>query len=149
MKEVTDKIKCLYYIKDLRTDKIIYIGQTSDFNKRKRAHFCHKDQCIDEYMYNESRENFVMKIFTNIDTKDYSNEDLRKKEDELIIYYDTINNGFNKKRSGFISKNKNHVKEYMHNYNISHREEHKEYMKEYSKTEKWKEYWKKYYQEHL
>ena len=31
-----EKIKCIYYIKDLRTDTIIYIGQTTDFIRRKK-----------------------------------------------------------------------------------------------------------------
>lgn len=31
-----EKIKAIYYIKDLRTDKIIYIGQTKDFKQRKK-----------------------------------------------------------------------------------------------------------------
>ena len=30
-----EKIKCIYYIKDNRTDKIIYIGQTKDFKQRR------------------------------------------------------------------------------------------------------------------
>lgn len=83
MKEVTDKIKCLYYIKDLRTDKIIYIGQTSDFNKRKRANFCHKDQCIDEYMYNESRESISTFIFYTYLNLNYNNL-------VLILIYDLL-----------------------------------------------------------
>lgn len=37
-----DKIKCLYYIKDIRTDKIIYIGQTENYKQRKYCHFGHK-----------------------------------------------------------------------------------------------------------
>lgn len=123
-----EKIKCIYYIKDNRTDKIIYIGQTKDFKQRRNNHFYSKDnQPVDKYMFEEGRENFSMNIFEDIKTDDYTNEELRKKEDELIIQYDTINNGMNKIRSGLISKDK------------------KEYKKEYIKTEKSKEWYKQYY----
>lgn len=123
-----EKIKCIYYIKDNRTDKIIYIGQTKDFKQRRNMHFYSKDnQPVDKYMFEEGRENFSMNIFEDIKADDYTNEELRKKEDELIIQYDTINNGMNKIRSGLISKDK------------------KEYKKEYRKTEKSKEWDKQYY----
>ena len=122
-----EKIKAIYYIKDNRNDRIIYIGQTKNFKQRKKEHF-RKNICpIDLYMFNEGRENFSMEIFEYIDVNDYTDEDLRKKEDELILQYDTINNGMNKIRSGLISKDK------------------KEYKKEYIKTEKSKEWNKQYY----
>lgn len=31
--------KVIYGIKDLRTDQVIYIGQTKQFTERKRHHF--------------------------------------------------------------------------------------------------------------
>ena len=98
-----DKIKCLYYIKDIRTDKIIYIGQTINFKNRKYIHFGHKTQPVDEYMYNEGRDNFLMEIF-NIDCLNMTDEEILKKEDELILKYDSINNGFNINRGG-----RNHI----------------------------------------
>lgn len=155
-----EKIKCLYYIKDLRTDKIIYIGQTINFQKRKRSHFSHKDQPIDKYMYEEGRENFLMEIFNNVDCTNTAEDEILNKEDELILYYDTINNGYNKRRSGNITNN---IKEYEHNYHITYYQKLKEngyynteklknYIKEYRKSEKYKEYnkehCKKYYYEH-
>ena len=146
MEEVTNKIKCLYYIKDLRTDKIIYIGQTKDFNQRKNNHFRLNKNPIDKYMFENGRYNFSMEIFTNIDYSNITNEELRKTEDELIINYDTINTGFNRYRSGLITKNWNYYNEYMKQYHKT--EKYKEYNKEYHKTEKYKEYQKKYYQEH-
>ena len=32
-KSMEEKIKAIYYIKDLRNDRIIYIGQTNDFKR--------------------------------------------------------------------------------------------------------------------
>lgn len=146
MKEVTDKIKCLYYIKDTRTDKIIYIGQTIDFKRRKREHFGHIIQAVDLYMFENGRNNFSMEIFTNINTENYSNEDLQKKEQELILQYDTINNGYNKQKSGLITKDKDYKITYAkeHNETERRREYKKTYAKEHSQElkEKKKEYYK-------
>ena len=153
-----EKIKAIYYIKDLRTDKIIYIGQTINFQKRKRSHFSHKEQPIDKYMYEEGRDNFLMEIFNNVDCANMTEDEILNKEDELILYYDTINNGLNKLRSGLITKedgyekykrakyckeHREHVNEYNRKYSKS--EKRKEYNKEYKKSEKYKEYCKKYY----
>jgi hypothetical protein len=145
-----EKIKSLYYIKDNRTDKIIYIGQTINYKKRIYDHFYYKNKSkIDKHMFEEGRENFSMDMF-DIDCNNLTDEELRKKEDELIIQYDTINNGFNKNRSGLISKAKEYYKEMVKKYR--NQEKYNEYRKEYEKTEKrknyLKEYKKKYYQEH-
>ena len=142
-----DKIKCLYYIKDSRTDKIIYIGQTENYKQRKYCHFGHKKKPVDKYMYEEGRENFIMEKF-DIDCANMSNDERKRKEDELILQYDTINNGMNKIRSGLISKNDNyesfkHKRTYRNNI-----EHYREYHKQYKNTEKYKEYQKDYYQKH-
>ena len=137
-----EKITAIYYIKDLRTDKIIYIGQTINYKKRKRSHFGHKEQPIDKYMYEEGRENFTMELF-DIDCTNMAEEERKQKEDELILQYDTINNGYNKRRSGLITKtlNYNNIK----SKRFYHTEKCKQYLKEYYKTEKYKEYKKQYY----
>ena len=151
-----EKIKAIYYLKDLRTDKIIYIGQTKDFKERKRAHFRAKKCPIDKHMFEEGRENFSMNIFKDIDYLNITYEELKTKENELIKCYDTINNGWNKNRSGLISNN---TKEYQREYsktekykdhckekrnNEQYKEYQREYQREYSKTEKYKEYKKQY-----
>ena len=140
-----DKIKCLYYIKDIRTDKKIYIGYTTDYVLRKREHFGRKKQAIDLYMFNEGRDNFLMEIFTNIDFSVMTEDDFKKKEQELIEYYDTINNGYNKHRSGNIDNianrdnyikqyyidNKKHIIQRCTNNLKNNRERHNEYMRQY------------------
>ena len=145
-----DKIKCLYYIKDIRTDKIIYIGQTENYKRRKYHHFGQKERPVDKYIYEQGRENFTMERF-DIDCSNMSDNERKQKEDELIITYDTINNGFNKNRSGMISNNIEYYKEYLKNY-YKNTEYYKEYLKKYQKTEHYKEYKKQYqkdyYQKH-
>lgn len=135
-----EKIKCIYYIKDNRTDKIIYIGQTKDFKQRKYQHFGNNYiQIIDKYMFEEGRENFIMEKF-DIDCTNMTEDEMLQKEDELILQYDTINNGFNMLRSGLISK----TKEYDNQRSAKFRktEKHKEYIKNYHQIEKYKEYQK-------
>lgn len=126
-----DDIKCLYYIKDNRIDKVIYIGQTKNFENRKKKHFAQKDRSIDLYMFNEGRENFSMNIFSDIDCTNMSIEEILKKEDELIVYYDTINSGFNKQRSGgkwYGENRKDTVKNYYNNsYSKKYYDETREY----------------------
>lgn len=146
---MAEETKCIYYIKDLRTDKIIYIGQTKDFKQRQYDHFGSKDnQPIDKYMYEEGRENFTMEMF-DIDCTNMTFDERKAEEDKLILHYDTINNGFNKQRSGLISKDKNeYSKEYykhQREYNKSEKWKklHREYMREYYKSEKYKEYYLK------
>lgn len=146
---MADIIKCIYYIKDLRNENIIYIGQTVDFRERKNAHFSHKKRPIDKHMFEEGRDNFSMEIF-DIDCTNMTDEERKIKEDELILFYNTIDNGFNRYRSLNISKvedRKEYLKEYHKNYRST--EKRKEYMKEYHakyrSTEKRKEYMKEYH----
>ena len=140
-----EKIKCIYYIKDLRTDKIIYIGQTINFDGRKQHHFSHKKQPIDMFMFENGRENFSMEKF-DIDYTNITYEEIKKKEDELILQYDTINNGLNKYRSGFVSEDKEYQREYKKEYDKEYRKTEK--YKEYRKTEKYKEYQREYKKEY-
>lgn len=138
-----EKIKAIYYIKDLRNDKIIYIGQTTNFIGRKHEHFRKNDRPIDLYMYEEGRQNFSIEIF-DIDCTNMSDDERKNKEDELILQYDTINNGLNKKRSGLITKTEDYSALKIKRYRENNKEHCKEYNKEYRKTEKYKEYYKEY-----
>lgn len=168
-----DGIKCLYYIKDNRIDKVIYIGQTKNFEGRKKHHFYNKISHIDKYMYEEGRDNFSMKMFSDIDCTNMTDEERRIKEDELILQYDTIDNGFNKRRSGLISIDKlkycnekrrerkindpdykDKLKEYSKKSKLKNKEKNKEHIKEYKKQyyqkhkEEIRQYQKEQYQKH-
>lgn len=141
-----EKIKCLYYIKDKRTDKIIYIGFTTNFSMRKNEHFGRSgedEQPIDNYMFNEGRENFSMEIFKDIDVKDCNIKELREKEQYLIEYHNTIENGFNKHRSGNIAEN---FKSYQAQWYMENREYKLNKSKDYQKINRQKkaEYMREY-----
>lgn len=128
-----NKIKCIYAIKDKRLDKVLYIGQTKDFKQRKSRHFVGKSTPIDNYMYEQGRDIFEMLILEEL-SDNISIEELRNKENEYILKYNTIENGLNKWRSGNISFDK---REY-------NREYYREYNREYRKSEKFKEYNREY-----
>lgn len=135
-----EKIKCIYYIKDNRTDKIIYIGQTIDFKGRKAHHFKSKKTPIDKHMFEEGRKNFSMLPF-DIDVAEYNRDELKNKENELILYYNTIEEGFNCCRSGIYNIDNDYeyrkkyrdeyMKEYRKEYYLNHIEYFKEYYKHY------------------
>lgn len=137
-----EKIKCVYYIRDVRNNKIIYIGKTINFENRKKCHFSDKRNSIDKYMFEEGRENFEILPFDDIDYINTSDDELLKKENELILYYDTINKGFNKRRSGNIFKDnpREYYKEYYKVYNKELYRNNSDYRKRRS------EYHKEYYQ---
>jgi len=120
-----EKIHCIYGIKDLRNNKVIYIGQTRNFKQRNHDHFARKKCPIDKYIFEQGRENFEMYILKKL-SDDISKEDILKMEDDYIKNYNTIESGLNKRRSGNITKD----------YNKYHRE--------YNKSEKWKEYKREY-----
>ena len=124
-------MKTTYFIKDKRIDKIIYIGQTKNFKKRKSQHFSHTKQPVDLYMYEQGRDNFVMdKLQEYPDTM--TDDELRKIEDELILKYNTIEDGLNKWWSGNIKRD-------------NYQEYHTTQMIEWRKTEKYNLWCKDYY----
>ncbi len=89
--------KVIYGIKDLRTDQIIYIGQTKQFTERKRHHFKDNTQVVDKYITSEGPENFDMFIIEEISDP---NIVILSRENYYINLYNTIDFGFNKHLSG-------------------------------------------------
>ena len=149
-------MKTIYYIKDKRIDKIIYIGQTKDFKNRKAVHFSLTKQPVDLYMYEQGRDNFEVSVLEDF-SDDITKEEMQNKEQYYIDLYDTINTGFNKNRSGNISFDiKEYNRVYLKDYHKS--EKYKEYIREYNREyyreyrennkEQWYEYHKSYYQLH-
>jgi hypothetical protein len=82
-------------------------------------------------MYEQGRDNFVMDKFQEYpDTM--TDDELRKIEDELILKYNTIEDGLNKWRSGNIKRD-------------NYQEYHTTQMIEWRKTEKYDLWCKDYY----
>lgn len=156
MKKIEYKGLCIYGIKDLRSDKIIYIGKTVNFKHRMQQHFTpstakkHESAKILQEIGKDNLDYELLEIFDN-DTVD--DTELRKLEDLYILKYDTINNGLNKYRSGLIEKTD--IKTYNKIYKSEHKEHYKEWGKKYMKqyyqnnketiNKKRKEYHRQYY----
>ena len=134
-----NKIKCIYAIKDKRNDKVIYIGQTGNFKKRKSEHFSDKRRSVTKYMFEQGRENFEMNILEELN-EDISKEEMRNKEQYYIDKFDTHNNGFNIINSGNISLNKQEYRKIIRETDKS-----KEWYKNYTQTEKFKNYQVEYH----
>ena len=129
-----NKVKGIYAIKDKRSDKVIYVGQTKDFQDRKRRHFRikEKERPIDNYMFYQGKDNFEMYTIEELN-KDMSLEEIRNKEQFYIEKYNTIIEGFNKQRSGTAYTCMNeHRKQYLINYYL--REEYKKKHREQCKN---------------
>lgn len=117
-----NKICCIYAIKDKRSDKVLYIGQTKNFKNRRKVHFSNTKykRPMDQFMYNEGYDNFEMYVLEEL-PDDTTLEEMRNKEQFYIDKFDTFNNGLNKRRSGNISA------------------DWKEYCRELERTDKYKE----------
>ena len=106
-----EKIKCIYAIKDKRSDKVLYIGQTKDFKRRKNEHFKDIEQPIDNFMLQNGRDNFEMYVLEEIN-EDISLNEIKNKENFYINKFDTYNNGFNMYHSGNCTDEKSYQLEY-------------------------------------
>lgn len=88
-----EKIAAIYGIKDIRTDDVIYVGSTYNFEQRKKDHLNSSLQIIDNYMKKQGRNNFQIFIIKKIDSEQY---DIKIFEQYYIDKYNTRNDGFNK-----------------------------------------------------
>lgn len=129
----------VYTIKDIREDRVVYVGKTNDFKIRKRDHLWLRTNTSD-WLSVIGTDNVEIIPAAEFD----SEEEALKYEDELITQYDSINNGYNKNRSGLIESGRK--SKYRQEWNQEHPEYNKEYYRD--NIDKEKERVKKYYQEH-
>jgi len=81
----TFKLYQVYCIKNLITNKIIYIGSTTQrLRQRFQAHSCHKkNKLLYEEIKSYGKENFSIELLYNAINK----EEMLKKEEELTLLY--------------------------------------------------------------
>ena len=121
-------IYTVYTITDIYTKKVIYVGKTKNFKKRKQQHLQLKTntkQWISMIGVDNISIDSVHIFNNNIDAIRY--------EDELINKYHTITNGYNKQRSGNVYKDDNYIKSYNKQYKKVYRTEHNAEMIQYDK----------------
>lgn len=128
--------------------EVKYIGCTSNFDFRKYAHLNCKDSTIHSAIPDGTDLSLInFTVMGEYNTKKQALE----VEDNLIIEYDTINNGWNKQRSGLISQTKEYKKEKDAEYYQSHKKEQNERRKRWvsEHKEQYDEYLKNYNTEHI
>ena len=139
----------VYLIKYL--DKVMYVGKTNNITHRKYHHL----KCVGTRYSAVPIDVDLQYIEFVVDSEFDNNIDAVIYEEELILKYDTINNGWNRNRSGYISEDmkayykkrnqKPERKEWCVKYRKS--DKYKGYLKEYYHTEKYKEYKRNYARE--
>lgn len=116
--------------------EVMYVGKTCQFKKRKCRHLNSRGTHRSAIPLDIDLQYIDFEVISEFDNL----EEALKFEDELILQYSTIENGWNKQRSGLIKVSRE--KEYEKDRKVKrklYRETHKEQSRAYSK---------KYYQEH-
>ena len=113
--------------------EIMYVGKTSNMANRKTMH---KTQIGNPRYSAIPVDADLSKIEFNV-VAEFDNEaDALKYEDQLILQYNTISNGWNKYRSGLIKASD--IKAYMQDYNRDYYQAHMEdktaYQRDYRET---------------
>lgn len=125
----------VYLIRHISTGKVLYVGKTNDFKRRVYEHLS---------LHSSAKEWLSVIGTGNVSIEpvaEFSNEvDALKYEDELILKYSTITNGYNKCRSGLIYKE--NPKEY--EKTDIRKESRRKCDRERRKTDKRKEYMRNY-----
>ena len=104
------------------SDQIVYVGKTSNFNSRKSAH---KTQRGNPKYSAIPVDIDMSKVVFNVVSVFDNKEEALKCEDQLILQYNTIGNGWNIRRSGLIAASdmKAYKRDYNREYWQAHREE--------------------------
>lgn len=145
--QVSNMKYTVYIIRHISTGTVLYVGKTRNFKLRAYQHL----------KLNTHSKKWLSVIGTgNVlieEVAKFNNKtDALKYEDELILKYNTIENGYNNNRSGLISYEnpEEYQKEYQKKYRKieEHKEYQKKYHKKYNKTDKYKEYQQNYQKEY-
>lgn len=137
----------VYTISDDLQGRIVYVGETSDFERRKYQHLS-LNANTKEWIASIGVENVSITPIAEFSTE----EEALRYEDDAILKYNTIEDGFNIRRSGLIATDD--IAEYQKQYQQQYRKEHmteiaerwKQYKQEHSAE--LAEYQKQYRQEH-
>lgn len=126
----------IYTIRTIDEGKIVYVGKTKNFERRKKEHLGLYSLNTKEWLAEIGIDNVFIEPVTEFGTE----EDALKCEDELILKYDTITNGYNKQRSGLIATedHEEYHRDYYREY-YQKNDKYREWIKEYQQTEKYKE----------
>ena len=134
---------CIYKIEHFDNESLVYVGHTTNFDKRKTAHkyYCKKDnnKHYNLKVYQMIRENGGWDAFKMIEVEKYPCADKReaeRRENEVIKELRASMNMRNSFRTQ--DEKTEYNKEYDTNYYELHKEKVKEQVKEYKKNNKLK-----------
>ena len=129
----------VYIIKHIGTGTVLYVGSTRNFKRRTYQHLSLKSNSK-KWLSVIGTGNVLIEAVAEFDNK----VDALKYEDELILKYNTITNGYNKCRSGLIFEE--NPEEYQRNWQKEYHstDKFKEYKRKYTKTDKYRGYQREY-----
>ena len=125
----------VYLIRHISTGMVLYVGKTKNFKRRTYQHLSLKSSTKKWLEVVGTGNVFIEPV------AEFDNEvDALKYEDKLIIKYNTIENGYNKQRSGliFLENPEKYKKEYHST------DKFKECQRKYTKTDKYRGYQREY-----
>lgn len=125
----------VYVIKHIGTGTVLYVGKTKNFKRRVYQHLSLKSN-TKKWLSAIGTDNVSIEPVAYFNNK----TDALKYEDELILKYNTIENGYNKCRSGLIAAE--NIEEYQKKYHST--DKFKEYQRKYSKTDNYRGYQREY-----
>ena len=158
-----DYSKCsIYKIEHIENESLVYVGHTTNFNKRKGQH---KNSCKNENdkkfnfkLYQMIRENGGFDRFKMIEVEKYPCKDKReaeRREDEIMKELKASMNTYksfrtDEERKEYEKQYREDNKETIQEYYETNKEKLQEYKKEYQENnkEKIQEYDKEYYETH-
>ena len=150
---------CIYKIEHVDDDTLVYVGHTTNFDKRKTAHksscYNDNDRHYNSKVYQMIRQNGGWEMFKMIEVEKYPCADRREAERRENEVMKELRASMNTNKS-FLTQDEitEYKKEHNTNYYELHKEkllhQMKEYNKEYNETNKQKiqEYNKEYYELH-
>jgi hypothetical protein len=131
---------CIYKIEHIENESLVYVGHTTNFNKRKGQH---RNNCKNENdkkfnfkLYQMIRENGGWDMFKMIEVEKYPCKDKReaeRREDEIMKELKANMNMIRASRTQkqYYEDNKEKITEYHKEYYEDNKEKIKEYHKEY------------------
>ena len=140
---------CIYKIEHIDNESLVYVGHTTNFDKRKTQHKinCNYDKSTSYNLkvYQMIRENGEWEMFKMIEVEKYPCNDKREAERRENEVMKDLKANMNKNRC-FITEHEKKL--YMAEYRESNKAKMKEYTKEYYKAnkEKKQEQMKEYYE---
>jgi len=133
---------CIYKIEHVDDDTLVYVGHTTNFDKRKTAHksscYNDNDRHYNSKVYQMIRQNGGWEMFKMIEVEKYPCADKREAERRENEVIKELKASMNTNNSFITQEMSEYMKEYNTNYREVHKDEIKEQVKDYYEANKQK-----------